>query len=366
MAHPLNIFIDARMIRQAGIGTYLSGLIGALSKVPEIRQIHLGGDPDYLQSYRDSRTKIISDQSSIYSQREQFHSWWNMTKFGKSINLAHYPSYNTYFNLKWPYVVTIHDLIQFQFNYGNLFKRKLAWHLLRQVITNARQVVCISKTTHITLLKYFPNLEQGKINVIYNPVDQLIDYRVDTANMIQSNKPYILCVGSRRPHKNFDLVVEALDILNEKYPALGLIIIGKRFNKPDYIDQAIYRRHNRSMIIQLEDVPDEELNGYYQKARLVIVPSLVEGFGFVPFESAYRGICPIISNIPVHREIFGRSLPLFNPLEPESLARLVFQLIESLEQQAEYIDTIKTFGKKFTTERFISELLAVYHSVLAG
>lgn len=365
MARPLTIFIDARMIRHAGIGTHIRGLIGGMSEVPEIHNIQLGGNPDYLQSYRDSRTEITRDQSIVYSLREQFQSWWNMTKLGKSIDLAHYPNYNTYFNLKWPYVVTIHDLIQFQFNYGNSIKRKLARHLLRRVLKNARQVVCISETTRFALNQFFPNLDQEKINIMYNPVDHLINYQINTTNMVQSNKPYILCVGGCKRHKNFNLVVEALDTLNDKYPGLGLIIIGERFDKQDYIDEAISRRRSKSLIIRLENVPDEELNGYYQKARLVIVPSLAEGFDYIPFESAYRGICPVISDIAVHRELYGASLPLFNPRDPRDLAEKIEQLIESPDKQADQMETIKSIGENYTIENFTVELISIYQKALA-
>ncbi len=364
MTHPLNLFIDARMIRHTGIGTYIHGLIRGLYKLPEIRHIQLSGDPDCLQSYQNNRTNITRDQSQYFSTHEQFSSWWKMNQFGKSIDFAHYPNFNTYYNPKWPYVVTIHDLIQFQYNYGNSFKRKLAWHLLRRVVTNAHQVVCISETTRSALIKFSPNLNKEKISVVYNPVDHLKDYSTDTSNMVQLNKPYILCVGSRKPHKNFSLVVEALDILNDKYPGLGLIIIGRRFRKPDYIDEAIRHRRNRSLIILLEDVPDEELNGYYQKARLVIVPSLAEGFGFVPFESAFRGTCPIISDIPVHREIYGNSLPFFNPYDPTSLAELISKLIESPQEQSLQMEKVKTIAEKYTIEKFISKLMDIYRSVV--
>ncbi|MBC8401367.1 MAG: glycosyltransferase family 4 protein [Candidatus Marinimicrobia bacterium] len=360
----MNLFIDARMIRQAGIGTYLQGLIKGLLPVSEIRKLYLGGTCDKLENFTDRKILVRHNMAPIYSPREQLIGWWNMKKLGSSVDLAHYPNYNTYHNPNWPYVVTIHDLIQFQFNYGNSFKRKLARHLLRHVLSNARHVICISKVTKITLTKFSPNLDKEKISVVYNPVDHLKDYRTDTSNMVQLNKPYILCVGSRKPHKNFSLVIEALDLLNDKYPGLSLVIIGTRFRKPDYIDEAIHRRRNRSLIILLEDVPDEELNGYYQKAQLVIVPSLAEGFGFVPFASALRGTCPIISDIPVHRELFGDSLPFFNPHDPTSLAERVSKLIESPQEQSLHIEKVKTIAEKYTTEKFIYELMDIYRSVV--
>ena len=59
------------------------------------------------------------------------------------------------------------------------------------------------------------------------------------------------------------------------------------------------------------NVNNEQLNRYYNKARVVIRFSDIEGFGIPTIESAFAGTNIILSDLPVFREIMPSNYPYF-------------------------------------------------------
>ena len=72
-----------------------------------------------------------------------------------------------------------------------------------------------------------------------------------------------------------------------------------------------------------EDVDDATLRWLYEHAALYISPSLFEGFSMTPFESLLCD-CPILlSDIPVHREVYGEGFHYFNPRDAAGLKEMI-------------------------------------------
>ena len=70
----------------------------------------------------------------------------------------------------------------------------------------------------------------------------------------------------------------------------------------------------------INSISNSELPNWYNKATLLVFPSLSEGFG-IPGLEAMNCNCPVVaSNIPVFKEIYGDAAVYFNPNSIDDMA----------------------------------------------
>ncbi|RZU02269.1 glycosyltransferase family 4 protein [Rivibacter subsaxonicus] len=154
--------------------------------------------------------------------------------------------------------------------------------------------------------------------------DQRIHTRLGT-----STRPYVLAVGSLAPHKNFDLLVEAMRRLDQ--PNFDVVIAGS-------IDPRVFGTDASTLpavVKRAGFVDDGELKALYQGAACFVFPSLYEGFGLPPVEAMACG-CPVLaSDIAVLRETCGGAALHFDPHDPAALARLIERVLGDATLQAE-------------------------------
>src|SRR5690554_1998487 len=139
-------------------------------------------------------------------------------------DVFHPTFYDSYFleKLKKPYVITVHDLIEFKFR-STYFKDSPRRGAIEKVIRHADRIISISLNTKNDLLEIF-DLDPDKIDVIYhgfNPGDGDVGPN-------QFGK-YILFVGQRSAYKNFDRFVEAIVPLLKKEKDIKLLCVGGEF-----------------------------------------------------------------------------------------------------------------------------------------
>ncbi len=114
-----------------------------------------------------------------------------------------------------------------------------------------------------------------------------------------------LVVGTLEPRKGHADVLAAFELVWAAGHEIPLILIGRAGWNTEGLQQRI-RHHpqNGQLLFWLEDVVDHALHAAYRHCRLVIVPSLAEGYG-LPLDEALALGSPVLArNIPV----FGRHI----------------------------------------------------------
>ena len=141
------------------------------------------------------------------------------------------------------------------------------------------------------------------------------------------DRPVLLSVSAKRPHKNLIRLLAALaTIPAERRPALVL---------PGYPTPHEAALRERAARLGLDAVfpawlPDADLEGLYALADAFVFPSLCEGFGLPVLEAMARDVpvaCSDRSSLP---EVAGDAALLFDPLDVRSIAAA----IERLPQEA--------------------------------
>jgi len=234
-------------------------------------------------------------------------------------DLFHPTFYDAYFLdvLKKPYVVTVHDLIEFKYK-DSFFKHSLNRPHMERVIRNANRIIAISENTKEDLLDTF-NLNPEIIDVVYHGFN-------DTHKRKKTNHfgKYILFVGDRGSYKNFVGLVGAISGLLNRNKGLKLVCVGKPFI-PEELD--LFTQLNISEQLFALNVKEATLNELYSHALVFVYPSLYEGFG-MPILEAFSNNCPVcLSDASCFPEIAGDAAAYFDPSDKGSMAECIEKVI---------------------------------------
>jgi len=262
-----------------------------------------------------------------------------------------------------PFIVTVHDVIRFCFDFSDeTVSEKLLLKLDIRGIKRANRIIAVSQHTKNDLTKHF-KIPENKISVIYNGIDHTVfkPYQVKLLD-----KPYILYVGSERPRKNLGRLFAAFAKLKPEFPELKLLKIGAAGRSKEYRRDTIKQIADSGIsqdIIFVDRASETDLAHYYSSAALLAYPSLYEGFGLPPLEAMACG-CPVVtSNISGLPEVVGNAGIIIDPYDIDSLAQAMKQVLTDNKKREEMVAKGLTQARKFSWERAAQETLKVYKKV---
>lgn len=189
----------------------------------------------------------------------------------------------------------------------------------------------------------------------------------------KNNKPsptaksaqYWLAVGSLEPRKNYDTLLDALEIYWAKsHRRLPLKIAGGSGWKSDSLKQRIETMQARGLLTYLGYVPDEDLSNLYLGAEALIFPSWYEGFGLPVLEALTLG-CPVIcSNRTSLPEAGGKAAYYVDPSNPQEIAdhMLKFDSVK-FERQSRIQSSLRQ-ADRFSWTQSAKQTLRLYERVL--
>jgi len=264
------------------------------------------------------------------------------------------------------YIVTVHDLVRLCFGFTReTISERILLKLDIWGIKRASHIIATSQTTRndlITRLK----IPDDRISVIYNGVDHSL---FKPYNIRLFNRPYILYVGSERPRKNLDRLIEAFAVVRKEFPELLLVKVGVAGRTREY-REGIMRKLDSLRIAQavifVEYASELDLAYYYSSAALLAYPSLYEGFGFPPLEAMACG-CPVVtsdtSSLP---EVVGEVGIMVNPYDTDSLVEAMRKVLTDSELRDNMVRKGLEQAKKFSWEKAARETEEVYNKVASG
>lgn len=246
-------------------------------------------------------------------------------------------------------ILTIHDASVYVFPeaYSWLFRAKYK-HFFKVYARRACWVITDSQFSKSELVRIC-HFDPDRLSVIFPGYEHLIHSRPDFTILEKlglAEKDYYLAVGSLSPHKNFKLIMEALELLGDKN--IKLVVTGGKFSRV-FQDKGLEFPKN----IQLTGyVSDEALAALYSRAKALILPSLYEGFGFPILEGLALG-CPVISSTAASLpEVGGDVVTYFDPTDPQALAEILSTESFGYDQEA-----VRAQLDKFSWEKTARQVL---------
>lgn len=259
-------------------------------------------------------------------------------------------------------VVTVHDMNHERFA-GLLDDDIGSTKEKRAAVDRADHVICVSESTRRDLIEYF-GVEPERISVTYLASSfGYLNLESDSKHShLKSAKLFILFVGGRHSYKNFSNLCQAYASSLRLRDEFDLALFGGGpFSETE--NEEIDSLGIRKSIVLLSG-GDAELVSAYRNARLLVYPSLYEGFGIPLLEAMTLG-CPVAcSNTSSLPEVAGDAAEYFNPNRIEEIATSIEKLAFDDSYRSELISKGTERAKLFSWSRCAEETRKVYASIL--
>ena len=323
------ITVDARMVKAAGIGTYLRSLLPRLlSRAPDWRFVLIGRKEE-LEGFswtRNPQVTLVQSSYPIYALGEQ----WEIPRLiPPGTDLYWQPHYNIPLFYQGKLLVTVHDLLYLDAPGipGGLHKQLYARLMFSALRRKADGILCVSGFTKERLLFH---RRKGKVEptVVYNGIDE--SWFQTRKGPRPSEKPYLLYVGSVKPHKNLVRLIAAFKSLLVKVPH-DLMIVGKKEGFITGDKQALTAAEALGDRVKFTgdfDHEDPRFRQYYLHAEALILPSLYEPFGLPALEAMACGCPVLLSKAEALPEVYGEAAEYFDPMDPGDMAQKIQKVLE--------------------------------------
>ncbi|HSR31259.1 MAG TPA: glycosyltransferase family 1 protein [Anaerolineae bacterium] len=376
MNAPERIAFDARYIndRYQGIGRYAFRLLEAMvMAAPEHTfMVFRGREKDSRFDWETlaSRPNVELWQGPwpLYWPHEQVR-WPRLLRQSRA-DLFHSPYFVAPLLAPCPVVITVHDLIFDRYPAYMPWAWSRPYYRLLMRLSNrrARRTIAVSQATGADLAHYYTT-PPDKIVIIPEGVEQSFAATAEPRHLHKLRErygltqPFILNVGARRPHKNLARLVRAFASLDSSI-AHTLVFVGPADSRfPDDARQAAAEAGLNGRIRFLDWVPENDLAALYAAADLVVVPSLVEGFGLPALEAMASGTPVLAANTSSLPEVIGDAGLLVDPSDEIALAAAMCEILNDLVLWQRLAAAGKARAARFTWREAAQQTLKVYQEV---
>lgn len=368
----MRIGIDARLYAQTGVGRYIKNLISTLEKIDDRNEYFIYLRKKEFDGFAIPNTRWHKSLLDVgwHTLSEQFVVPIRFLR--DRIDVAHFPYFNVPVLYPGKFLLTIHDLIVDHFDTGRATTLPLPLYKLKRLgykvgttlaISRAAHIVAISNTTKIEVVSHY-HVKESSLSVTFDALDNdFMRVKKSSKGKKYFSDPYILYVGNAYPHKNLIRLIHAVKLLNQKQN-IRLVLAGNDHFFYPRLQKYVDETGLNDRIIFFGDAKNGQLVNLYTHAKLIVIPSLMEGFGLVNLEAVYCGRLPVVSDIAVFRELWHNDLLFFDPYNETDLAHtLDYALSLSPARYKKLVSNASRRLKNFSWEKTAKETLVLYEKI---
>lgn len=327
----------------------------------------------------NSRLSFIKESKNIFIRTPQrifgkiFNSLWRSKTivrdlFQNKIDLYHGLSHEIPLSIEKTNIksiVTIHDLIYLR--YPNLFSkidRKIYDIKFRSACKRANRIIAVSEQTKKDIIKYF-KIDKNKISVVYQGCSKTFQKEKGIKeinaciNKYRLPKKYLLYVGSIEERKNLLTLLKSMTILTNE--TLVVIGDGKIYKKKCL--EFIKKNKLEKRIIILSNLDLDTMACIYQRADIMIYPSIFEGFGIPILEALFSKTPVITTKGGCFSEAGGEGSIYINSTSSEEIKEAVIKIKNDTVLRNNMIKKGFEYAQKFKDEKIAKNIIDCYKLV---
>lgn len=195
--------------------------------------------------------------------------------------------------LSIPVIATCHHTYWQQSHYiKNQYWKRFFIPFERKTYQNADKIICVSKDSKSILVEKY-GIDEKKIRIIPNGVDISIFKPLNEIKKIPNS---LLYVGRIDKRKGLDFLLKSMINVIKANNSIHLYIGGKGSKLTKY-KKFIKKKGMENNVHFLGFIPDNNLNEWYNRVKLVVIPSIFEGFGITVIEAMAAGTTVLATNV---------------------------------------------------------------------
>lgn len=272
------------------------------------------------------------------------------------------------FHAPCPTVGTVHDFssIHVKGKYGPLrmfYITKVLPYLVRKLT----RVITVSECSKRDIVEY-AGVPPEKVHVTPLAANTAVFHpreREECRNAIDAKYriggPYILYISRiEHPGKNHVQLIEAFNRLKARVDLPHkLVLAGSDWDRAEEVHAYAAASPRAREIVFTGFVPSADLPLLLGACDAFVFPSLFEGFGLPVLEALASGIPTACSNVSSMPEVAGDAAVLFDPHDPDSIARSLERLLTEDTFRAEHVRRGLERSRQFTWTRTAQQTMEV-------
>ncbi|MBN2189649.1 MAG: glycosyltransferase family 4 protein [Candidatus Aureabacteria bacterium] len=363
----MNIVFDARMLSSLdhGIAVHAYNLLKALVRGESEFVFRVLAPKNNIIDFESGKMEIIFSGIPMYSVSEQVLLPRVIGRLRPS--LYHIPSFSAPLLVNCPFVMTIHDLIHMKFSYDYSRLHRAYYKLIvKRAAQKAAKVITVSENSKRDIIDFL-GLDKSKIKVIHNGLDlervrklAAGDPKAYVRSKFGIEGDFIICVGNPKPHKNLITAVRAFRKASSKSALPLRMLLGGA-------EEKFLSGHGIKPgkdIICAPDMTSKDLYNAVKGARMLVFPSMYEGFGYPPVEAMALSTPVITTNVSSLPEIVKDAALLLDPLDADAMAGAMLKLLEDDSLGRDLVQKGLKTAEQYSYEMMGRRTLSLYEELL--
>lgn len=251
----------------------------------------------------------------------------------------------------------------------NFFQRYFLHFNTWRSVKKAHRIIVPSESIKQDLVELYECPEKKIVVIPYGtqeiPQFQMFSYEKEQKFRkrfkIHEDDVYLLFIGCLEPRKNLVRFLKAFHLFREKFPEWKLILAGKKGKDFINILKTVEGLSLQQVVLTPGYITEEEKAFLLENCRLVVLPSLYEGFGPTILEAFAHKKPVLASKIPALQEIALDAALYVDPYNVENIQKGLLKLAsdpffaQQLARKGE--KHLKNFSFEKTAEAILEVLL---------
>ncbi len=235
----------------------------------------------------------------------------------------------------------------------------------RDAIAASDRFICISKTVKRDVSTHYSVGAENLDAIWVIPTSlawlHLPDaYARRTISNMGVQGEYVYFPSHAWAHKNHLALIAAFVEVRASVPNLKLVLTGGKFDTKHPAFELIGKLDLKEVVMHLGYRTPLEVRCLLQKAKLLVYPSLFEGFGLPVAEAIIAGTPVACSNIAPLREIGGEAVVTFDPRNSSEIAQKIVELATDATFRDRILTEANIRRNLFSAEKIGRETLNLY------